>query len=574
MEARKEAEKRGESLPTLRGPESRGRAKVALLSHDWSPGIIRVGTSAQEVADVSVYGSIVPRSRGGSSRKSDHLKTIIREKPNVLGVQIFDPNPRDSFEEIRTLRKNLPDSFIVVGGAEVTNSGVDVVAASGADFGFIKASEASFRRFLQVVGDAKRGELTREQWGELLDVEGLVFGYGGRWYINSTMKDRKDRPTIKADTPLAGPKTDWSLGSNLMLYPAGVGGDPLTGSEMGADFIAYTASEGCDFNCTFCSQPGGGWAGKSPAEVLAEFDALAEFLGPRITRRISVGLGDNDFLHDPKRAMEILDGLKKKPYAKYLWLSFLTNARSLYRRGKDELNEELIQCLAEKVDRGGGKSRPLASVGFGLESLSDSRLRRLKAPHRRKHVFEVARRLADLGVGQMHFMIMSDVDLTPLEQMEDLYYMHQLKRIVPEFEPGKDTPNVSFRILESVNPHRGSNYYNYLRERFGEEGMWDHIRYFTLHGLGGNFRGTTGSKIRSPAVADAFDKAVREKEFTFSFEIFDAAQEATQVYIEHLRKLKKDGSARWEDETVSRRDLEKAIEFAVKNFGKRIIPRY
>jgi len=131
-------------------------------------------------------------------------------------------------------------------------------------------------------------------------------------------------------------------------------------------------------------------------------------------------------------------------------------------------------------------------------------------------------------------MIVGDVDLTPQEHITDVIGMHDLARRCNA---------IHFVLMPTMEPYRGSRYFNQLRARFGENDMWEHIDYEDLQTPGGSYRSIKGSKIMDPTTARAYEKEMlhrKELQQTPSDlqSIEDAMMDVFGVYEERRDELK------------------------------------
>lgn len=222
-------------------------------------------------------------------------------KPDLVGITSVSTEYFDSTKLLTSLtRKALPESIIVLGGVIPTVLLEESMKDENVDYWLAGEGERTFPEFIK--------RLVKGQ--DVGDIEGLAFWKDG--------KSVKNKPRFIEDLDNL-PLPDYTG------IVAGKDGSTVSILEYGKQKIKYTApmlarqfpfavtisSRGCPYRCIFCAGKtvsGSKVRFRSAQNMLAEIDWLYK-MGVR-----EIIFLDDHFLADRKRAIAIMEGIKKAGY--------------------------------------------------------------------------------------------------------------------------------------------------------------------------------------------------------------------------------------------------------------------
>ncbi|HEX2938678.1 MAG TPA: B12-binding domain-containing radical SAM protein [Ruminiclostridium sp.] len=154
--------------------------------------------------------------------KSEILRSIYKEKPDVLGFSCYIFNISLILEIVKDLRTIFPNIVIVLGGPEVSFDPVEILQNnSEVDYVICSEGEVRSNRLLTALSEGKKPS----------DIDGIAFRVGNQVKFNPPADFIKNLDTI------ASPYTEEMLKS-------------------ASGKIAYfESSRGCPFSCAYCLSP-------------------------------------------------------------------------------------------------------------------------------------------------------------------------------------------------------------------------------------------------------------------------------------------------------------------------------
>lgn len=201
----------------------------------------------------------------------------------------------DTIKLINTIRRNLPDVFIVAGGPDATNDyeiyfrktrAIDVIV--------MKEGEVTFKRLIQALR-------LHERWRHL---PGIAFQNGSEIVVNEDQPLIQDLDTVRCDYDIVNFDTYFEL--TRLGYPSRFV-FKYPDSHKSIDIVT---TRGCVHQCSFCCihlHMGRRTRAHSVEHVLTEMEELIERHGVR-----NFHFEDDNLLHDLDRFKEILRGVIRK----------------------------------------------------------------------------------------------------------------------------------------------------------------------------------------------------------------------------------------------------------------------
>ena len=257
--------------------------------------------------------------------KSDQLESLTYENkekyfktanPEIIGFNINSDNIHSVVYFARDLKKWLPDVIILVGGPLVSIMMETVLDEPSFDMAIVGEGEFPTLKLCNKIIKNK---------GCFEDIEGLIY--------------RKDGKVI------TNPKG--ALIENLDILPTP---DYTLTDACGA--FSYFSGRGCPFNCSFCFQGvhGRGYRYFSAGRVVNDIINISEK-----HKMKAVAIGDDTFIANPKRTVQICEGLIKEKNKRNLKFSIWCEGRidTLYR------HPELLDIL---------KKAGLVKLQLGIEN--------------------------------------------------------------------------------------------------------------------------------------------------------------------------------------------------------------
>ena len=219
----------------------------------------------------------------------DFESFLEKEKPEVVGFQVFSYDFARVKRSIDLVRKIIPDALVVVGGPHVSATAETVLQElPEADFGIWGEGEENFPLLLKKVlkGDNIRFE----------DIPGLI------WRENAKVRVNQRRFIENLDS-LEFPAWD-------LLIPQAYPDNPQGAFYKNFPIAPLSTSRGCPYHCTFCASftnMGRRLRLRSIQNVLAEMELLHHDYGIR-----EFHIVDDMFNLYKDRVREFCEGLKAR----------------------------------------------------------------------------------------------------------------------------------------------------------------------------------------------------------------------------------------------------------------------
>lgn len=310
--------------------------KVLLISHPSlnpeKPDFPPIGTA---------YLGAVVRDRGHSVLLIDGeltgIEDIVRQakgfKPDIVGVTCWTINRGTVWELCGTLKRELPDVFLVLGGQHASIYPEHIFQKTHAKAVVVGEGEQTLCELLD----------TLERSGDLAQVKGIVYKKE-----DGTICRTEARPQIEDLDSIPFPHYEAFRDFSFHQYN-GFAGLPRPTA-------AVITSRGCVFDCAYCGSVnfwGKKWRRRSAQNVLDELEHLVKNMGAR-----SIFMFDDNFPVNKKRAMDICRGIiERRLDIQWACCSHVKM-----------VNEELLKIMKESG---------CISIDFGVESGDDTILRNI-----------------------------------------------------------------------------------------------------------------------------------------------------------------------------------------------------
>lgn len=242
------------------------------------------------------------------------LEEIKKFSPDIVGISFYTTLAYGASKLAREVKRMLPSSIVVMGGAHPTSLPRETLQASGADIAVIGEGEETFYRIVKSISEGK-------DICELAGLPGICVNIGGEYRLN---------PPDKFITPLeAIPFPAWDL-INIKEY---------TGWYMSKQQPEATMffSRGCPYNCSFCSNRV--WKSSTPVVRLRDPKSIVdemEYLKNNFSVR-EIFDNSDEFNCNLEHALKICREIKKRN----LGITWKTQLRVT------PFSEELARELAE-----------------------------------------------------------------------------------------------------------------------------------------------------------------------------------------------------------------------------------
>lgn len=218
---------------------------------------------------------------------SDIVKRLYRYSPDVVGITTTTP----TFKTVRLIaneiRRNFPDTKIIIGGAHVTATPETTILHDCFDYGVIGEGEETLLELIKFINNPKNKSID--------DIAGLVYVKEGRviktkqrGFINDL--DQLPFPARQLMVPLS--KTQ-AVPASVYKLPSG----------------NMITSRGCPTRCTFCDRAifGEKFRARSVDNILDEMEVLINEYGAR-----DIKFYDDTFTATKSRVYKILDEMRKR----------------------------------------------------------------------------------------------------------------------------------------------------------------------------------------------------------------------------------------------------------------------
>jgi radical SAM superfamily enzyme YgiQ (UPF0313 family) len=332
---------------------------------------------------------------------------LIREKPDVVGINILTPIFENARICAKIVKEVLPNAKIVAGGCHAFLLPEEILRKiPEVDFVLRGEAEFTFLKLLNYIKKNKRRE-------EFRKIDGIAFRLNNNFFVSEKI------PRIENLDSLPTPAFD--------LLPISLYFEPIMFAKK---TMMFMTSRGCPYRCIFCEEPiiyGHKVRSMSPKKVVKEMKNLVENFGVDYIR-----IDDSTFNFDIRRVEKICELLLKEK-VKVKWR---VKARV------DKVTERMIAKM---------KKAGCVMISFGVESANQSTLNFLKKGYtieQVKRAFEITKKY---GIKTLGFFMIG----LPNEKRKDIYNTIQFaKKLNPDF--------VEFTIPV---PLPGSELYNLLKNR-------------------------------------------------------------------------------------------------------------
>lgn len=336
------------------------------------------------------------------------ITKLIMRDIDVVCLSVYDQDLPSVKLFTKLLRKAKPDIIIAVGGHGVTVIPEQVAAhlpevnifyRGEAEAGFVRTLESLDNLDLDNIDPQSMGHYFREDRGTMIRL-GNIYQFSDFMHVNRMTEEQfNDR------------ELDFSI---------------LSARDIDGLFVLMTGL-GCPFNCVFCAAAGGSaHRALDPRVVIAtarryqyrleeleKSDKASMVQKPRHIWRI--GLSDDNYLRDLKRAMETLE-LWKDPGIRVKCAGFQSTLQSFLikdKTGRWTVNTALMDTIAVFKNLFPHDFR----IDIGTDDLLDEEIKRLgKAPYTEKLIEQVLEEFHNRAISNSHYLILVNPE-TSLENL-------------------------------------------------------------------------------------------------------------------------------------------------------------
>lgn len=347
---------------------------------------IGLGYLATALRKENFTASILDSVKKNLSQKQ-LLNEIKKINPKILGMQLFSYDVSPSKEFIKSIKKILPETKILVGGAHPTSEPLEVLNQfKEVDFAFKGESEEGLPLLVGYLLNNKKINFSK--------VPGLIWRKGKNINVNDQLYTKDlDKYGMPA-WDLIDPRTykEAPQGGFLKEYP----------------YAPMTTSRGCPFRCSYCTVHivnGRRIRVRSIAHVIEEIKMLKEKYGVK-----EIHILDDAFTAVKKRVVEFCDSLIKNNIK--IKFSFPNGIRL------DSLDEEVLLKM---------KQAGVQDFNVGVESGSDKILEDMKKSLTTKIIREKTNLIKKMGLESNGFFIIG----YPTETKEDILKTIKFSKEIP-----------------------------------------------------------------------------------------------------------------------------------------------
>lgn len=213
-------------------------------------------------------------------------------KPTIIGLTSTTPEFPLTLKLAKDLKKNLPDSLIILGGSHVTASPKETMVYQCFDLAVIGEGEETLLELVRTIEKNQRN---------FQEIKGLALRKRRKVILTPPRPFIADLDTL--------PFPAWHLLPRLKNY------QPSPGSYKNLPIGTIITSRGCPFHCTFCARSvfGNQWRFRSPRNVAREIEILIKEYGAREIR-----IWDDTFNLNQERVNQICQEILKRKL-KFSW---------------------------------------------------------------------------------------------------------------------------------------------------------------------------------------------------------------------------------------------------------------
>lgn len=362
---------------------------------------------------------------GGVSERSGHevrvldmeiddtpLESVINDwQPDIFGITANTPQIKAAWTTAARI-KSCSDRPVVIGGAHATIMPDETLEIGSVDIVVRGEGEETWDVLCSVVALG----------GSMEKVRGISYRQS-----DGTIVHNENRPPIAIMDTLPVPAYHlFRMDSYTSLQPT------LDGGSGPVRSFSIMTSRGCPYRCTYCSQSifPAKWRPRSPDHVITEWEHLVKDLGAT-----EIGILDDSFNIDRKRALAICDGIIENKLNRVPWL--LINGM---RANLADL--ELLQRMKDA-----GCKRVAFGVESGSQKILDSIEKNLTLDQIRT-AFQNARKVGLETIGFFMIGLPGDTEAT---MEETIRFAIELDPLVANFSMTTPFPGTS--LYETVKAH-------------------------------------------------------------------------------------------------------------------------
>ncbi len=280
-------------------------------------------------------------------------KILIDYRPDIVGISCMTPNQNEAYDTARTVKTILGKSLVIMGGVHATFM-YDEILRNVKEIDAVVIGE----------GEVTLCELCRE-WSKSNSVDGFSCINGVAFRKNGTVAVTPPRERIDQLDELPYPAFDRVVLPDIRDY--------LNQSNE----LPVLTSRGCPFQCAFCSTSvmhGKRYRKRDPVKTVDELEYLKNRYNPE-----NFSFVDDTFTVDRERIRTICHEIIRRK----LDINWGCSARA------DTLTPELVKLMSSAGCKG---------VFFGIESLDDEVLKKIKKGFQANRAVRMVKLLMDEGI--------------------------------------------------------------------------------------------------------------------------------------------------------------------------------
>lgn len=268
----------------------------------------------------------------------EFVKSIILEKPDIIGVSVFSHTINETNKIIAALKDRLQNVKILMGGSHLNAVRSNALMQMPlADYGFYGEGEKGLLQFYtqSLIGDIS-----------LKDIRGLIYKEGSKILVNANEYTKELDEFDPIDYSLIDIKTYFQHGSPMGIF------------RKGNNVAQIITTRGCPFNCTFCASPvnmGKKVRKRSTQNIISEIETLVSLGADEIH------IMDDNFTFNRDHVIDLCKEIVDRKIK--IHISMPNGVRL------DRLDMEMVSWM---------KSAGWYHLGFGIEVGSDQSLKIIK----------------------------------------------------------------------------------------------------------------------------------------------------------------------------------------------------
>ena len=342
---------------------------------------------------------------------------------DIIGITAMTPFINSAIKVVKKIKREKPDSTIIVGGAHVTVLPEETLS-DVPEIDVIVRGEAE-ATVIELYKALKGGD-------SLQNVRGITYRDKGK------VKSTPTRPPIVDMDSLPFPAYHLLPLQKYRLHPPHGRRLPV---------MAVLTSRGCPYNCIFCSKPifGRRFRSQSPQRIVSEIEYLVEKFKVK-----EISFYDDIFTLDKKQIAKLAKEFNKHK----LSIHWKCETRV------DLVTEELLKTM---------KEAGCYMIAYGIESGNQNILNNLRKKITIEQVKKAVRMTHDAGIQSIGYFMLGSPGETPATIRQTIDFAKHLP--------------LDFAQFSITTPYPGTDLYNlYLKQGVSDKN-WDNFTYANLRAV-------------------------------------------------------------------------------------------